>query len=195
MDTIFLSFKVEFEKIAYKLISPDELVRHCNFVDQQIVRFAGEKSLSRYRTVHMVDLNKNACLALHNDCGYKWLVGLFVNSGCRQASYYFDAGLSNYFDNHIYYTDAETGLIFFNNALISNKENLTSVKKRIATLIGRPFIELIIHEQYYYSDYINHQQDFENKVMRAVEALTLSDYTSVFLKDLIQSKTKILTSA
>jgi hypothetical protein len=181
-DWLKLSFHAysEFPDKPYLNSGREELKRDCEMIHKEIIRFAGAESLDLYTTVHWAVATKEGCLGL-KDCGIKGLVGLFDHSG---LSYHLSSEVADYLHKHTYYVDKETGLIFFNNEMVINSLGINEIQPILSKKIGKEFIEIMIHEQYFYKDYMGYQPDFKEKVISAVSFLTDNGYKSVFLDEI-----------
>ena len=85
-----------------------------------------------------------------------------------------------------YKYDPESDFYFFINDMIINMFSSEGVIPRLEELKHKEFLEVMIHEQYFYPDYPYHQPDFCEKVERVVKYLTESGRKSVFLENLLE---------
>lgn len=68
--------------------------------------------------------------------------------------------------------------------LILNLHSLEEVEEKLRCLLGQNLIKIMIHGQYFYTDYGRYQADFADKVEVAVRILTESGYCSCFFEEL-----------
>ncbi|MDF2685416.1 MAG: hypothetical protein K0S55_597 [Clostridia bacterium] len=181
-DWLKLSFHAfaEFPDKPYLNSGREELKRDCQLIHKEIIRFAGADSLDLYTTVHWAVATTEGCLGL-KDCGIKGLVGLFDSTG---LFYHLSPEVTEYLHKSPYYKDDETGLLFFNNEMVINSVGLKDIQPILNKKIGKEFIEIMIHEQYFYKDYKGYQADFKEKVITAISYLTNNGYKSVFLDEI-----------
>jgi hypothetical protein len=83
--------------------------------------------------------------------------------------------------------DGETGLRFRRNDLILNKVSLEAIPSLLEDIQANPkgdgIIQIMNHEQYFYADYPDYQEDYEKKMERAIAWLTKNSYRSCFFED------------
>lgn len=168
----------------YKNSGYDEVYNDCKLVQDEIIRFAGEQTLNLYTTIHCCQTTEDGVLAL-NDAGVCGLVGIFGTKENPRDSY--DLKYEDYkvlFDKP-YFFDANSKMYFFNINMIINTIAVENVEKHLSTYIGREYIEVMIHEQYYYEDYPWYQPDFENKLEITFSYLLNNGYKSVFIDEIV----------
>jgi len=188
-DWLKLSFHSlqENPPIPYEHSSREEIKKDCDLVQSEIIRFAGIESLNLYTTLHYAAATKYGCLGL-KDCGVKGLVGLFGTTGNLHCSYHLSYDVCAFLQNHPYYKDNETNLFFFNNDMVINTVKLNEIPVLLKPKIGKGFIEIMIHEQYFYKTYFAYQSDFKDKVISAISFLINNEYQSVFLDEIVDGK-------
>ena len=182
--------KMSFHSLAeqpvdpYKHADAQTVRRDCELVHKEIIRFAGEKSLSPFTTIHYVHATREGCRALRQ-CGIKGLVGLFGVGSQVRRSYSLPMETCRYMKTHNFYKDEKTGLYYIRNDMILNNVDRRDIPELLSLKAQEDFLEIMIHEQYFYRDYPWYQPDFRDKVKRAVSWLTKHGYTSVFLEDIL----------
>ena len=77
------------------------------------------------------------------------------------------------------------GIAFSGIDIILNCFDEKTILQQLEGLIGRKSIKVMIHEQYFYSDYFNHQPDFEQKLTATFSYLKDNGYQSAFFEKLI----------
>lgn len=182
-DWLKLSFHSRLENVRpYEFSGYDEVFAHCETVNREIKRFAGEKSLARTTTLHYCLATQDGLQALA-DNGIKGLLGLFGDEIVPMSSYGINetdsvklrnGGIVNCSD--IYYAGIDIVLNCFDQSDILDKLKLLS---------DRYSIKVMIHEQYFYPDYHAYQEDFEEKLSASFDFLVKNGYESVFFQDLI----------
>lgn len=159
------------------------LWRDCQQVQREIVRFAGCASLSPYTTLHYTAATREGVLALR-ECGIKGLVGLFGSGDDVERSYHLPLSVCRYLKAHSFFHDADTQLDFIRNDLILNLLSVEEIPALLEQKRQQAFMEIMIHEQYFYPDYAAYQPDFAEKIRCALSWLTAHGYQSCFLEDL-----------
>mgnify|MGYP003311268643 CR=1 FL=1 len=87
-----------------------------------------------------------------------------------------------------YKYDEKTDIYYFNNDMIVNLFPLLEIVPRLERIKDKEFIEVMIHEQYFYEYFHMYQPDFADKVEACVKYLSESGRQSVFLNELIKRK-------
>lgn len=184
-DWLQLSFHSRKESAnPYMNSSYEEVYKDCITVHGEIVRFAGKQALNMYTTIHCCKATKDGVRALY-DAGIRGLVGIFGTIDNPRLSYSVSYDeYKNYYDKPYYY-DTTSKMYFFNNNMVINTVGIGEIEEKLAPSIGKDFVEIMIHEQYFYKDYIQYQPDFEKKLDVAVSYLINQGYTSVFLDEII----------
>ncbi len=184
-DWLRLSFhsRAEDPPSPYAVADAQTLRRDCQQVQQEIVRFAGRASLSPYTTVHYVAATREGVLALR-ECGVKGLVGLFGTGDAVERSYHLPLSACRYLKTHSFFHDADTQLDFIRNDLILNLFPLEEIPSLLEQKQQQTFMEIMIHEQYFYPDYAAYQPDYAEKVRCALSWLTAHGYQACFLEEL-----------
>lgn len=154
----------------------DEVYEDCRAVHREIRRFAGEECLSYFITVHYCQASPEAIRALR-DCGIKGMVGLFKEAEC------YGRALDGANMVHVY--DDELKMHLFCNDIILNLYSLSTVEEQLSQNDHKEFTEVMIHEQYYYSDYFAHMPDFEKILDATMKYLTDKGRKSVWLEELV----------
>ncbi len=168
----------------YKNSGYDEVYNDCKLVHDEIIRFAGEQTLNLHTTIHCCDTTKEGVLALY-DAGIRGLVGIFGTNEKQRNCY-----ALNYEDYKVlyekpFYFDASSKMYFFNINMVINTFKAEDIENHLSQLIGREYIEVMIHEQYYYEDYPWYQPDFENKLKITFSYLLNNGYKSVFIDEIV----------
>ncbi len=176
-----LSFHAFSDETRYENCDYDTLRRDCELVHNEIRRFAGEKSLSYYTTLHYVACPKEGVNALR-DCGIKGLVGLYGTNENPRFPYHLDDKTSAFMRENCFYKDPETGLMFMRNDICLNEYKLEEVLPVMKKNIGKEFYEVMIHEQYFYWQYPH----FADRIRVAIKFLTENGYTPVFFEEMFE---------
>ena len=177
-------------------------------VHKEIRRFAGEKSLVPATTMHWGNCKIGPFRAMREN-GYKIQFASFrmVDNDSPYLSYYGRDGLGKYIrgagvDAYNRVSDAEDGMtgrdmwvdnvenvIFCHTDMVLNVIDLENVESWMdAYMDARPnsgFMHPMIHEEYYYPDYIHYIPDCGERVLAAIRHLYEKGYRSVPVEELV----------
>ena len=187
-DWLGLSFHAlgEFPDRPYISAGYDQVNNDCSLVKEQIKRFAGEEVMGQETTLHWGEGTVEACRALR-DHGYTALAGYFnVDDNEAPVSYYLNEEQRRHIKKRFIWRDNKEGIIFSRIALVVNTVKLEEIIPYLDNLketYNPRYIDLMIHEQYFYPDYFSYQPDFRDKVMTAVKWAVDNGYKPAFLKE------------
>lgn len=185
---IGLSFHAlgEFPDKPYLNAGYDQVKKDCTLVQEQIKRFAGEEVMGHETTLHWGESKVEGCRALR-DCGYTALAGYFnVDDNQAAVSYYLTDEQRRHLKKRFIWRDNKEGLIFARLALVINTIKLEQVMPyldNVKKTYNPHYIDLMIHEQYFYPYYSAYQPDWKEKVMTAVKWAVDNGYKPGFLKE------------
>ena len=180
-DWMKMSFHSKEENVRpYEFSGYEEVYSDIKRVNDEIVRFAGEKTLAETTTVHYCLLTEEGKKAV-KDNGVKGLLGLFGDCETKRTSY----GIE--FENAERIRKGEVvtidGIKYASIDVVMNSFDKETVQNKIRALIGREFVKIMIHEQYFYKDYFNYQPEFFDKIESAIKILKDNGYESSFYQD------------
>lgn len=193
-------YKAEFEsvsnwlKLSFHAYSDESRYNNCDYetmkndvelVHNEIRRFAGEKSLSYYTTLHYVACPKDGVLAM-KDAGIKGLVGLYGTDEKPRIPYHLTDEISAYMRENCFYKDEETDMEFMRNDIVLNEHKYENIISELDKKIGNEFIEVMIHEQFYYPTYKWYQGRFADKIILAIEHLSNNGYEPTFFEGIFE---------
>jgi len=166
-----------------------EIKRDCELVIDQIRRFAGEELIGPVTTLHWGEATVEGCRALR-DAGYKCQVGDFnVDNELPPVSYYLDVDKRRHINSRFIWKDNIENIIFFRSSIIIDCHRLDEITDFLDKIYEDPvksgFIDLLIHEQYFYPAYFNYQADYRQKIMTSVKWAVSKGYKPAFLSDCI----------
>lgn len=174
----------------YKNSGFDEVDRDCKLVDNEILRFAGREVLSNTTTLHFGSATVEGVKALRSN-GYKALGGYFefLTNGDTLVSYHYPKDLVAYVGERDMWVDTEEDVLYFRidrvlNLSPSVEENLQIVKDVVKSATRGGFVELMIHEQYFYKTYGAYIKDFGEIIKTCAKYLKEQGYASVRLQDI-----------
>jgi hypothetical protein len=187
-DWLGLSFHAlaEFPDKPYINAGYDQVKNDCALVTDQIRRFAGEEVMGKETTLHWGEGTAEACRALR-DQGYTVLAGYFnVDDKQAAVSYYLNEEQRRHLKTRFIWRDNKEGIIFAKIALVVNTvklEQVVSYLDNVKKMYNPHYIDLMIHEQYFYPNYGSFQPDWREKVMTAVKWAVDNGYQPGFLKE------------
>ncbi len=179
-DWLKMSFHSRLENVRpYEHSGYEEVYADCKAVEDEILRFAGKKTLAKTTTIHFCLLTAGGIRAMEKR-GTQGLLGLYGNDQKPRLSYQtgeedvirIRAG-KTVTDGKIAYAGIDIVL-----NLYSREENLALLSQ----LYGRSLIKVMIHEQYFYPDYPYYQADFEEKLDAVFAALVRKGYKGTFFE-------------
>jgi len=165
----------------------EEVKRDCAMVKAQIRRFAGEELMGPVTTLHWGEAKVEGCRALR-DSGYKALAGYFeFEDGKPVVSYYLDADKTEHIGRRGIWCDNSEGIIFKKIHMVINLYKQEEIIPLLDEVKKDPhnsaFLDLMIHEQYFYPFYVAYQPDFCEKVLTAVKWASDNGYKPAFLSE------------
>ena len=178
-----MSFHSEYEnERPYEFSKYDEVFAHANAVNNEIIRFAGEKTLAKTTTVHYCVATSEGLAAL-KDNGVKGLLGLFGTSEKPRLSY----GVSETAAKELRegkLVEVE-GITYGGIDIVLNNFSITEILEKLETLKDRETVFVMIHEQYFYPDYHHYQPEFFDKLSKTFETLTQNEFKSKFFEEIL----------
>lgn len=165
----------------------DQVKHDCEMVKEQIRRFAGEEAMGPVTTLHWGAATIDGCRALR-DSGYTALAGYFVvEEGEEPVSYYLDDEKKLNLNKRIAWRDNLEGIIFSRINIVINNHELDRIVPYLDSIRKNPhksaYMDVMIHEQYFYPDYKDYQPDFREKVLTTIRWVTDNGYQPAFLSE------------
>ena len=162
----------------------DKVLADYRAVMAQMRRIAGKAATDVTTTLHYVCATKEACIALRKEgvCG---LIGMFLPMDDRRAlRYYLTSQQACSLQQHRLWHDSETDISFLCNNIVLNAVSLDEIPSLLLRQSSNIY-HVMIHEQYFYPDYIDYQPDFEKKIAAAISFFQTLDFKSCFFEELI----------
>lgn len=189
-DWLKLNFHSEQEFPDKPYIDADyqTVLDDCIKVQNEIIRFAGRQTLSEETTVHFGECTFDGIKALR-ERGIKCLGGYFMLNGAKTlVSYFYPKYLAEHICNRDFWYDKELDMLYGKIEYVINTpytlkeiEQLLNVTYENKARAG--FMEVMIHEQYFYPDYINYLPDFEQRVLVSCKFAKEKGFDFAFLND------------
>jgi sugar lactone lactonase YvrE len=171
----------------YLEASAEEIREDYRLVTREIERFAGKELLSPFTTVHWGTTTLAGARALRAE-GVRGLAGYFeARDELPTVCYYLPLERWRYLMGRDYWKDTREDLLFIRHDIVVNTVPLEKIVPHLERVAADPHqsevLELMIHEQYFYPDYVAYEPDFRQRVERALQWVTQRGYKPVFYKD------------
>ena len=185
--------KLNFHANIYKPDKPyidagyDVLYQDCERVMKEICRFAGEKTLSEETTIHWGATTEEGVRAVR-DLGIRVLAGYLKIEGEETVvSYHYPKMLVSHLEGRDFWYDEKHNLYVAKIDSVLNMHTLEEIEGMLNILCVNKncsgFLELMIHEQFFYSDYKAYLPDFEQRVLTACRFAHSHGYIPTFLME------------
>ena len=152
----------------------------CKAVQDEILRFAGAASLAKTTTVHFCVATEEGVRALA-DQSVKGLLGLYGTAEAPRMSYTLTAEEGTAVRNGAIV--CKDGMAHAGINMVINLFEKEEALSRIVPYLQRDTVFVMIHEQYFYADYVAYQSDFEKKLRALFLVLHKSGHRSAFFED------------
>jgi hypothetical protein len=186
-----LSFHALADKPDKPYINADYLKvkTDCEKVMDQVRRFAGEEVTGPVTTLHWGEATVEGCRALR-DCGFKCLPCDFnVDNNLAPCSYYLDVEKRRHINKRLIWRDNREGIIFVRCTIIIDTHKLENIVPFLDDVRKDPhrsaYVDLLVHEQYFYPFYQAYQANYRQKVLTAVKWAVDNGYKPAFLEDCV----------
>jgi hypothetical protein len=187
--------RLSFHALADKPDNPylnagyEKVKKDCDAVLDQIRRFAGKEVTGPVTTLHWGEATVEGCRALR-DAGFKCLPCDFnVDNDLPPCSYYLDVEQRRHINKRLIWRDNKEGIIFIRCAIIIDTVKLQGIVPFLNNLKKdqhmSAYVDLLIHEQYFYPSYSAYQPDYRQKVLTAVKWASDNGYTPAFLEECV----------
>lgn len=191
---IRLSFhaKADTPSKPYLQASYETVKEDCEAVLQEIRRFAGDAVVGPVTTLHWGEATVEGCKALR-DCGYKCLVADFnVDNELAErvpVSYYLTLAQRRNVFRRFIWKDNQNEIVFVRAAIIIDTLPVDKIEAFLNNIYNHPhqsaYMDLLIHEQYFYPSYAGYQPEYKEKVLTAVRWAVNKGYQSAFLEECV----------
>lgn len=191
-DWLKLSFHSRAEKPdkPYASASAEEISRDCVRLNRELLRFAGPEVFSDCTTVHFAETTEEGTRALRS-LGYRALEGDFVLSSCM-CGYHYPEEMVKHIMTRDFYYDPEIDIYFCRTDIVLNGSTREKNMEKLRTLIASPteggYMDILMHEQYYYDDYAHFKPDFEARILDPCRLLFENGYKGEFISDVIRER-------
>lgn len=182
-DWLKLSFHAYSDDSRYHDSNYQTMKSDVQLVHNEIIRFAGEKSLSFYTTLHYVACPEECIIAMR-EMGIKGLVGLYGSDEKPRVPYHLTDEISHYMRRNCFYKDNKTDMLFMRNDIVLNEHPYENITAKLEEKNGNQFIEIMIHEQFFYPSYKWYHGRFADKIELAIDFLSENGYTPTFFEEI-----------
>lgn len=177
----------EFPDNPYIHASYEKVKKDCSGVMEQIRRFAGEEVMGPVTTLHWGEVPVEVSRALR-DLGYVGqLCDFNVDNNLAPTSYYLDVEKRRHMNKRFVWRDNKEGISFIKSSIIIDTIKQENVETFLSTYEKEsrrpPYVDLLIHEQYFYPFYRSYQPNYRQKVEVAVKWAEAQGYSSAFLDE------------
>lgn len=157
----------------YKFSSYEQVMQEGRQVEKEIRRFAGSEVFSNVTSQHFADSNIYATRAFRN-LGFRCIDGYFVynKKGEPVASYYLNDEQIKHCASRDFWVDNKEDIIFVKDDIIINAVALKDINNYLDNILKEDnhcFQYLLIHEQYFYKDYVHYEKDYRERIFACVE--------------------------
>ena len=173
----------------YKHASFEQVFKEGKMVEAELCRFAGNEVMSKVTSEHWADSDIYATRAFRA-LGYKVLDGYFLlnEDGEPYVSYYLNIEQTIHAAARDFWVDNKEDIIFVKDDIVVNNIELDKITEYLDKIKAEPFnhafMYILIHEQYFYMDYIGYQKNYKEKVFATVKWMKDNGYRSTFLIDI-----------
>ncbi len=189
-DWLKLAFhsKSEFPDRPYRYADRQTVRKDCTDICREICRFAGRECISNSTTVHWGEGNREVVRELRS-LGFTSLTGYFTftKDGVPSVSYYHEDEAVSHLGARDFWMDTTEDMIFGRIDRVLNVGKYESVIEDVIEAADDAhrggFVSIMIHEQYFYSDYTNYLPDFEARVLDSCRILAERGYEGAHITD------------
>jgi len=179
----------EFPDRPYQKADYATVKRDGELVMREIRRFAGPELMGPVTTLHWGEATVEGSRALR-DLGYKGQLGYFnVDDDLPPVSYYLYVEQRRHIKKRFVWKDNREEIVFIRSSIVIDKTDLADIRPRLDSYRSTgglpPYVDLLVHEQYYYPFYFNYQPHFTDRIRAAVGWAVDNGYRSRFLEECI----------
>lgn len=182
-DWLKLSFHSELEnENPYESAGYDEVYEDCKRVHEHIKRFASPAALADTTTIHYCLLTEGGLKAMEDNRVFG-LLGLFGSTQKPRTSYGIEESDAERIRNGEILKIGKISYAAID--IVLNCFSIGEISEQLMRMSHRPGIRVMIHEQYFYEDYIRYQPEYEQKLRSTFSFFAEHGYESSFFERLI----------
>ena len=192
-DWLKLSFhsKNENPPAPYADATAEEVSRDCIRVNREILRFAGPEVMSNVTTLHFGAANETVVQTMR-ELGYKALTGYFTPNSGHMVAYHAPKDLVEHIYERDFWYDRDNDLFFGRIDTVinegTNDSNLAEIAETIASPTRGGFVSILMHEQYFYEDYVRFRPDFAARILDPARLLWENGYQGRLISEVIAER-------
>ncbi len=193
----------EHPDLPYQDKSYDEVKKDCLLVTNELRRIVGSAALRNTTTLHWGGSSVYGTRALRA-LGYRALCAYLIlchgedyykgvyEDGQPIVSYHLSREQVEHAEHRCFWVDTEEDVVFAKLHMVLNAGDLTAnrVEAFLDDLSARPtesgFIQMVIHEQHFYPDYVAYEPDYRQRIMMMADWMQRHGYTPASLSDIIE---------
>ena len=191
-DWITLAFhaKADQPDMPYKHTTYEKIRQDYLLVMREVERFAGPGLTSPVIDVHWGECPVEGVRALRS-LGIRAISGYFIldQDGEPYVSYHLSKQQIAQFAGRTFFRDDTEDILFLRTSIILNDYTPQTAIEFLddwsKNSVQSCFLELMIHEQYFYPDYVRYLPQFREIVEKAVQWATTHEYRPVFAREAI----------
>lgn len=177
----------------YRDTSIEKLDNDINLVHKEMLRFLGADSLSPVTTLHWGTTNLEGIRTLRNN-GYKGLNGFFDfdDGGSPYVAYHYPTEVVENLTGRDFWVDTEEAIVLSKCDICLNLYKLSEIVPLLEKIKKNPhqagFIEMLIHEQYFYKDYTAYIPEYSDIVLSSAKWAFENNYEPAFFSEIMFDK-------
>lgn len=192
-DWLKLTFhaRKNYPNAPYQHATAAEVAADMEKVHREIVRFAGEEVLSPFTTLHFGASNLQVTRALR-EYGYRGLAGYFEidRHGAPLVAYHYPPDLVRHVGGRDFWKDNREDIMFGRIDVVLNyyddpQEAVAALEKVAMDPHRAGFLSLLMHEEYFYPDYVNHRARFEELILDSCRWCYEHGYRGALMSDTV----------
>ncbi|KAB7733134.1 hypothetical protein F5984_04140 [Rudanella paleaurantiibacter] len=178
----------EFPDMPYRTAGYEVVRRDCDLIMNEIRRFAGEPLMGPVTTIHWGEATMEGSRAMR-DAGYVAQLGYFnVDDDLPAVSYYLDVPQRRHLKKRFVWHDTRESITFVRSSIVLDKKDLPDIVPFLNSYADAPsglppYVDFLVHEQYFYPFYEAYQPDYRDRILTAVQWATDNGYRPAFLGD------------
>lgn len=158
-------------------------LRDFDLVTNEIVRFAGEELLSPSTVPHWNEMSREAARAFRTR-------GVRIMPGVGNSIQYSSRGITDRLKkNRDFWYDHDEDIFAASGDICLNRTPTAQITSVLDGQKANPassgFIYMMIHEQYFYPDYVSHLPDFRTRVETGIRWAVENGYTCRWIEDVL----------
>ena len=168
--------------LPHRFASYADTLRDLDLVNNEILRFAGEKIMSPATVPHWNEMSVEAARAFRTR-------GIRIMPGVTHSERYVDRGIKDHVAVRDFWYDRDEDIISAKSEICLNRtptDQIETVLDQQHSIPGTSaFLYMMIHEQYFYPDYCNYLPDFRLRVEKGIRWAHEHGYKPRWMEDIV----------